>query len=46
MQVLLVSGLIGAIVGAWLYPTWHVAVETAQVVAGIVTYPPDNPFYT
>jgi hypothetical protein len=27
------------------YPSWQVAVETAQVVAGLVTYPPGNPFY-
>src|SRR5687768_3069568 len=27
------------------FPDWQVAVETAQVVAGLVTYPPDNIFY-
>src|SRR5688572_27154520 len=27
------------------FPDWQVAVETAQVVAGAVTYPPDNIFY-
>jgi hypothetical protein len=27
------------------FPTWHVAVEASQVVAGLVQYPVDNPFY-
>src|SRR5687767_7901187 len=27
------------------FPDWQVAVETAQVVAGLVAYPPDNIFY-
>ena len=27
------------------FPDWQVAVETAQVVAGVVQYAPDNPFY-
>jgi hypothetical protein len=27
------------------FPDWQVAVETAQVLAGIVEYPRDNPFY-
>ena len=27
------------------FPDWQVAVETAQVIAGIVRYPVDNPFY-
>jgi hypothetical protein len=44
--VLLASGLLGALAGACAFPTWQVAVETAQVIAGLVTYPPDNPFYT
>jgi hypothetical protein len=40
-----VSGLLGFRVGIIGYPTWQIAVETAQVVAGLVQYPPDNPFY-
>ncbi len=39
------SALIGAIIGGTRMPTWQVAVESAQVLAGIVAYPPDNPFY-
>ena len=39
------SGVLGFGIGCVLFPTWHVAVETAQVVGGIVTYPPDNLFY-
>jgi len=27
-----------------LFPAWHVAIEPAQVAAGLVTYPPGNPF--
>jgi hypothetical protein len=30
---------------ALLRPAWQVAVEPGQVLAGIVQYPPDNPFY-
>jgi hypothetical protein len=43
--VLAASGILGFVVGAISFPDWQVAVETAQVVAGIVAYPPDNPFY-
>lgn len=43
--VLAISGLLGFRVGLVGYPTWQIAVETAQVVAGLVQYPPDNPFY-
>jgi hypothetical protein len=39
------SGLAGFVLGAFAYGTWQVAVESAQVVAGIVEYPRDNPFY-
>jgi len=45
VSVLIVSGVLGFAVGAIKFPTWHVAVETAQVVAGLVHYPPGNPFY-
>jgi len=43
--VLIVSGVLGFAVGAIKFPTWQVAVESAQVVAGIVQYPAGNPFY-
>ncbi|HET9469303.1 MAG TPA: hypothetical protein VFO48_12850 [Vicinamibacterales bacterium] len=43
--VLLLSGILGFRVGMLGYPDWQVAVETAQVTAGLVTYPPDNIFY-
>jgi hypothetical protein len=43
--VLLLSGILGFRVGMIGFPDWQVAVETAQVVAGLVTYPPDNIFY-
>jgi hypothetical protein len=43
--VLIVSGILGFAVGAIKFPTWQVAVESAQVVAGLVHYPPGNPFY-
>jgi hypothetical protein len=45
LWVLLLSGALGFRVGMLGFPDWQVAVETAQVVAGIVTYPPDNIFY-
>lgn len=40
---LLVSALLGAGIGL-CFPTAHVAIEPAQVLAGLVEYPPDNPF--
>ena len=43
--VLLLSGILGFRVGMLGFPDWQVAVETAQVVGGLVTYPPDNIFY-
>jgi hypothetical protein len=44
-RVVVVSGALGFAVGAVAFPDWQVAVETAQVVAGLVTYPAGNPFY-
>ncbi len=41
--VLLVSAVAGFVVGL-LFPAWHVAIEPAQVIAGIVEYPRGNPF--
>ena len=43
--VLAISGILGFRIGLIGFPTWHISVETAQVVAGLVRYPPDNPFY-
>src|SRR5215472_17365950 len=37
------SALAGAVLSA-LTPAWQVAIEPAQVLAGIVRYPPGNPF--
>ncbi|HET6881160.1 MAG TPA: hypothetical protein VFI31_13450 [Pirellulales bacterium] len=38
---------VGAVCGVFYGLTcgWQIAVESAQVVAGVVEYPPDNPFY-
>jgi hypothetical protein len=43
---LVISGVLGFRIGYVAFPTWHVAVQSAQVVAGLITYPPDNPFFT
>jgi len=43
--VLLISGLLGFRVGMVGFPEWQVAVETSQVVAGLVRYPAGNPFF-
>jgi hypothetical protein len=43
--VLLFSGVLGWHVGAGAFADWQVAVESAQVVARLVQYPPGNPFY-
>jgi hypothetical protein len=45
LWVLIVSGLIGFRIGLVGFPTWHICIETAQVVAGLVRYPAENPFY-
>ena len=45
LWVLLLSGILGFRVGLLGFPDWQVAVETAQVVARLVQYPPDNIFY-
>lgn len=44
-RVLGLSGALGFLLGASAYATWQVAVETGQVLAGLVDYPPTNPFY-
>jgi hypothetical protein len=41
--VLAASATLGFVVGL-LFPAWHVAIEPAQVIAGIVEYPSANPF--
>lgn len=43
--MLLFSGALGWHVGAGAFADWQVAVESAQVVARLVHYPPGNPFY-
>jgi hypothetical protein len=43
--VLTASGIGGVHAGMVTFPDWQVAVETAQVVGGIVHYPAGNPFY-
>ena len=43
--VLAISGILGFRIGLIGFPSWHIAVESAQVVAGLVRYPPENPFY-
>ena len=45
LWVLALSGLLGFRVGVVGFPNWQVPVETAQVVARLVQYPADNPFY-
>ena len=45
LWTLTVSGAVGFWLGAAVFAEWQVAVETAQVIAGLVKYPPDNPFY-
>lgn len=43
--IVLVSGALGYLAGAWDRPTWQDAIEPAQVLAGLVAYPADNPVY-
>ena len=45
LLVLALSGAFGFLLGITRFATWQVAVESAQVVAGLVKYPADNPFY-
>jgi hypothetical protein len=44
-SLLVLSGALGFRLGAGAFADWQVAVETAQVVAGLVDYPAGNPFY-
>jgi hypothetical protein len=41
--VMLVAGVCGVYFG--LTSAWQIPVESAQAVAGVVSYPADNPFY-
>ena len=43
--VLTVSGLLGFFFGSQAECNWQNAVEGAQVIAGLVKYPPANPFF-
>jgi hypothetical protein len=43
--VLVLSGLLGFRVGMVGFPEWQVAVETSQVLAGLVSYPSSDPFF-
>ncbi len=43
--ILGLTGALGFALGYWVYPCWQVAVQVAQVVAGIVQYPPESPYY-
>ena len=43
--VLLLSGALGFWLGIAARPSWHTPIETAQVLAGLVTYPETNPFF-
>lgn len=42
--LLVIAGVVGFGLGV-AFAEWQVAVETAQVVAGLVEYPADNPFF-
>ena len=43
--VCLTAGAIGFFLGAIRHPQWQDALEPAQVLAGLVRYPPQNPVY-
>jgi len=43
--VMFISGAAGFLLGCFEHGTWQLAVESAQVVAGLVNYSRDNPFY-
>jgi hypothetical protein len=44
-KIILGSSLLGAIIGAFCVPTWSAGVESAEVLAGLVRMPFDNPTY-
>lgn len=43
--LLFMAALFGSIIAVGRRTAWQVPLESAQVLAGLVTYPPDNPFY-
>src|SRR6185295_17744894 len=43
--LLLVTGGSGFLLGAFTRPNWQVAVESAQVLSGVVSYPLHNSFH-
>ena len=43
--IVVVSSLLGFLAGAFIEPTWQDVIEPAQVLAGVVQYPTDNPVY-
>jgi hypothetical protein len=43
--VVVPAAIVGFLTGAWQQPTWQDVVEPAQVLAGLVSYPADNPVY-
>lgn len=43
--MLFIAAIFGWVIATGNHATWQVPVESAQVLAGIVTYPQDNPFY-
>ena len=45
LVALLASGALGFHLGYARFPDWQVPVESAQVLAGLVTYPEETPFY-
>lgn len=44
-KVLLISGVLGALVGGIWYGSWQVVVESGQALSGVVEYPNHNAFY-
>jgi hypothetical protein len=43
--VVVAGVVLGFVAGALIEPTWQDVIEPAQVLAGVVHYPPDNPVY-
>jgi hypothetical protein len=43
--LVLTAGVLGYLTGAWQQATWQDVIEPAQVIAGLVHYPADNPVY-
>lgn len=43
--IFVITGVTGFYLGSVYYGTWQAALESSQVLAGVVKYPPSNPFY-